>query len=226
MALSDPANLISNSSNTSVASLATASFSPSANAVLLVSVHYARLAPIGTISIADTFSDTLTWTQLVTQTELVGATGEMRCSIFAGVGLSDSPGSGQVQASFTSNAQRTIIIVDEVVGGDIGNGATSLVPETNSVSQTSGTTIAVTLSDIANGNKTYGFVSNNNSGSGITRTSGENLLLEVSTGGTPSFLGQTVHGNDTSLDFGNLNSAQAVALAIELEANRRIFTAK
>lgn len=207
MALGNPTNVISGGNATTTSSDTTASFTPTANALILVSAYAVRGSNTPTtIAISATHTGLVgSWTEVT----LRNAGGTIKGSLFY-ILAGASPSSGTLTFTYSgaSDPIRKVWIVDEVTGA-------SGVSESAS-NETTGTTLTVTLTGIAGNNKSYASVCNVNVAS-ITVGSGETEIIEVTSGGANNARGQTEYGTSTTPDWSGLAATVgSVGLAIEI----------
>jgi len=208
MSLSTPAHINTVVNNNAATVLTLSSFTPTANAALLIAVFCGGLTN-PTITVADTFSDTITWTTQVNTT-----TANLTGYLFTGTGFSGSPGSGAVQATMSVTVPRSIMIVDEVTGHD----TTTPVSETGQDNTISSGVLNASLGGIAAGNLTWGAVVNFN-GTSVTPGAGETELVEAATSAASQNIRvQSQHGSDTSVSWSGLSATQGIGLSMELQA--------
>lgn len=195
-----------------VASQATASISPVANSLILVSVQ--NHVGSGTPNTPTVTGASMTWVAINT-----AGTGLHKTTIFRG--LSSSPGSGALTIDFASQSQNAVLwSVDQFTNVDPGgaNGANAVVQSATQTTTGSSTGITVTLGAFSNtNNATYGMV-------GTDQTPG------ISVGGSFSSLNhQTGSGGESSAEWAVSNqtsvnwtwgsaSLTATAVAVEIKA--------
>lgn len=210
MALGTPTNLISGGNATASASDTTASFTPTANALVIATAFVARAsnAPT-TIAISSTHTGlTGSWTEVT----LRNAGGTAKVSLFyRKAGASPSSGTITFTYSGASNPTRKSWIVDQVTGASgVSESATN---------ETTGTSLTVTLGGIAGGNKSYGAVLSIGAGS-ITVGTGETEIIEATSTGTAEARSQTEYGTSTTPDWSGLSATVgSVGVAIEIQEN-------
>jgi hypothetical protein len=199
-------HLIINGDGVDRTSYTTASISPTANRLVVLSVYNDAASPnIPTVSGAS-----MTWTQVVTRTA-----GSVRITIFRA--LSATPGSGVLTIDFAGQTQAGCMwAVDEFSGvNKTGvNGISAIAQTAGNDATGSQTGITVTLGSFSNANNaTYGVVEWGNNqaiteGSGFTELGESNAYvnLEVEFKNSP----------DTSVDW-TWSSGSNNSLAIALE---------
>ena len=172
------ANLTANFGN-GVTSLTTASISPTANALVIVSVGN-NIASANTPTVSGASG---TWVQIAT---VVSADGSRRVTMFRD--LSSSPGSGALTIDFAAQSQTNVgYSIDQFTGvatsGTHGSGA--IVQNQNTLLVSTNTGITVTLNALkSSNNAAYGYVRNNNgsntivAGSGFTQLSNQDITYE------------------------------------------------
>lgn len=214
MALGTPTNKTSGGNSASAGSNTTASFTPTAGALILAVCAIARGSNVPT-----TIALTTSITGLVgswTEVTIRNTGGSAKISLFY-IMAGASPSSGTITFTYSggTNPIRQAWIVDEVTGAD----PTTPISESNT-NQTTGTTLSSTLGGIAGNNKAYGACMSVNASS-ITVGSGETEILESSSGGASEARLQTEYGTTVGVDWSGLDTTiGSVGLSIEIaEAN-------
>lgn len=207
-------NLDSNKNN-GASSITTASISPTANKLILVSVYNQNnttsTAPTPTVSGAS-----MTWTQVTTKADDNAGTGGHYARVTVFRALSASPGSGTLTIDCTSTQDGIHYSIDEFTNTKTSgtNGADAIAQSTSN-GGTTGTSLTVTLSAFSDSNNaTYGAFGINAStastvGSGFTSLSTNGV-------GTGRSHTEWKNTNDTSVDVTWADSTSSAGIAIEL----------
>lgn len=200
MALGTPTNLTSGGNATASASDTTASFTPTANALVIAVSSACRASSTPTtIAISSTHTGLVgSWTEITIR----NSGGTAKQSLFYRMaGGSPSAGTLTFTYSGASNPTRKSWIVDEITGVDT---TTPILQSTTN--QTTGTTLTATLaSAVLTGNKSYGSVVSIGAAS-ITPGTGETEIIEATSTGTAAARSQTEHGTDANLDWSGLSA--------------------
>lgn len=205
-------------SATDATSYATASISPSANKLVLVTVF----SEAGTASAPTVTGASMTWTQIDTQ-----AQSGRRVTVFRS--LNASPGSGALTIDFGANTQDNIMwTVEEFTGMDITgtNGSGAIVQVTkNTVS--GGTALTVTLAAFSNvNNATYGAFgigvsTTSTAGSGFSKVGDQGV-------GNNRMTTEFKDTNDTSVDitWADIATDDSGGIAIEIKAGASLVSSE
>lgn len=220
-------NLTSNSSAAAATTKATASISPTANALILAWVVS------GTTSSTNPNQPTLsgnglTWEAIGTSLFDNASTSRRRITLFRSMGA--SPSSGAATFSFGGQSQAFFVWgVDQATGVDTtgtnGSGAVGGSGGTNiATNQATGgaTSLTVTLSSFSDANNaTYGCFGFGDSGQTQSVGSGFTSLVNIYDGGVTVELGglsEYKTTNDTGVDVGSSASTEIGGIAIEINA--------
>lgn len=223
MAISAPSYLTEAVATTGVTSLASPSFTPSANALVFVFISGLKGAePYGTsYTIADGFGAGMgSWTQLLgaevqfTDTSFFGSV----TGWYAQAGA--SPGSATVTPSWTNATTRTAMHVIEIASGF--NTSTPVPAASEASNTTTGTTLAVTLGQsLGAGSMAIGFVGSISDSDGITPGTDFTELRETDSGGaggTCTLESQYDAGPaDTTVDWSALAGNASGGIAFEVQ---------
>lgn len=200
MALGTPTNLTSGGNATASASDTTASFTPTANALVIAVSSACRASSTPTtIAISSTHTGLVgSWTEITIR----NSGGTAKQSLFYRfAGGSPSAGTCTFTYSGASNPTRKSWIVDEITGVD-----TTTPIRQSTTNETTGTTLTATLaSAVLTGNKSYGSVVSIGAAS-ITPGTGETEIIEATSTGTAAARSQTEHGTDANLDWSGLSA--------------------
>lgn len=201
-------NLVASGSGTDGTSFTTASISPTANRLVLVTIYSADVSsPAATPTVSGAG---MTWVQVDTVVST-----NFRTTVFRS--MSASPGSGALTIDFGAATQDLCIwCIDEFGNVDTSgaNGAGAVVQSANN-SATGATSLAITLSAFASTNNAtfggFGIGASTSStvGSGFTQLGD----FGVGTGHATS---EWKNSNDTSVDLSWADSATGVGVAVEI----------
>lgn len=216
MAVGTPVLRANAGSTTIATSHASASFTPTANS-LMVAVWSPNhpVTPPTVTGMSDTFTGSGSWTEAVEEANGSGAIAIWTMRIGA------SPGSGAVTGSYSSSGARTGWVIFDVPDVDIS----SPVSESAGANGTS-STLTVTLVGIAAGNLAIGGVSSTGDTDGITPGTGETEIGEGDSGGGSNNRVQAEYGTGTAVDWSALATTQNNGVAIELAAVAAAFSPK
>lgn len=141
--------LTSNFSNTDASSYATASITPTANALILAAIVIRRDVGVGTVTLS---GNGLTWVEIANETENNGTVN--RLTLFRAMGA--SPSAGVVTITATSTANSACWIVQEFTGVEQSgtNGSGAVVAEVTAFGL--GTAMSVSTTAPAAGNAMFG----------------------------------------------------------------------
>ena len=203
MAVSTPSLLTSGSDTSDTTSSTSASFSPTANALIMVAMATVE-NPHTVDSISDTFGG-LSWTQIDSP---VGSDGRHCTFFFANAGA--SPGSGTVTITYNVAVAKAAWVIAEVTG----HNQAAPVSE-QGIANGSGSTLGVTLADFATGNLIIGAIMDHGN-QDIASGSGETEIAEAESGGTTAARAQMQFGTDTTTNWTNLDNRMNKAVAVEI----------
>lgn len=209
------ADLANAANGSALNSYPTASVSPGANNLILVTVSSARAA--GTIATPTVTGASMTWVQILSQGD-AGAGSQRRITMFRG--MSASPGSGALTLDFGGQSQdRAYYAVEQVTGTDTSgtNGSGAIVQSAGATNTGTQTGITVTLAAITSGNATYGGV---RKGTANTPAVGSGFTQLAASSATGFFNTEYQIGTDNTVDWtwGSESAAGTVAVAIEVLA--------
>lgn len=201
-------------------STSSSSYTPS-NPVIIVSLGFgydgATNGAPGITNITDTFSDTITWTQIVKRNN--GATsGASGKEVWVGTGWSSGPGAiTLVRDAIDTNMSRVEVLVNSV------DGINTSAPSAESASSYgTSSTQSVTLGGIAADARSYGSIRSKQDDDGITPGTNENEIAEVATGsGGNRGRVQAQYGDlgtDTTVNWSALTTLENAAVAFEMQS--------
>jgi len=215
-------NLTSGSDVIAGSSATTASITPTANNLILLTVD----SGIGTgPNIPTATGNGLTWVQVANVTH--GSGGDIhRTTVLRAMG--SSPSTGAITIDFASQENSDVYwCVDQFSGIDTSgtDGSGAVVQSATRELTAAATSITVTLAAFAStNNATFGgFHSNGSDG----KTVGTGFTLLATVGGDPhniSLLTEWKNTNDTSVDYSQTNSHLMSAVAIEIKAAAAVTT--
>ena len=210
-------NLLQNGNAADQTSYATASVTPSAGKLLLLSVHNAVGA--GTANVPTVTGCGVTWVQVATVTTS-GLT--QRITVYRALGV---PTAGALTIDMAGQTQdRAMWILDEFDGVETGgaNGADAVVQSNSGTWSSTNTGVSLSLSAFASGeNATYGTIRKNQT-TGITPGSGFNELADSTT-----LIASSEHQTqwkdtpDTSVDWSWASETNSgIYIALEIKSGR------
>jgi len=206
LAVSTPTVLTTGSSSGSTSSDTSASFSPTANCLLLCWIGTNSSGGGSTHAISDTLTGTGTWTQVT------GLSGGTRGSWFYAIAGS-SPGSGTVTFTYSPNATRCAWIILELNGHD------TVTPVAESIVSTgSGATLSAVLTNIDTDHLGVSAIIDKGNSSGVTPGTNETELADITSSGSNEARCQAQHSTDETQDWSGLASNDQVGIALEVAA--------
>jgi Right handed beta helix region len=209
-------NLTSGDNSTGGTSATTASISPTANALVLVSVSGGLNS--GTVPTVTGASGT--WTQIIYEDDNGGSGGNHAVAIFRD--LSASPGTGALTISWGSSTENHITwSIDQCTGTDTTgtHGSGAIVQSVANQSTGTDASFTVTLATLGSANNAaYGFLRNTVSGNAITKGSSFTELANNNVAGSsPSESEWAI--NQTAINWTFTSASYVnVAAAIEIKA--------
>lgn len=213
------ANLTSGSDTDAGSTATTASISPSANKLILLSV--ASRTAISTDPNQPTVTGNgLTWEVVNSIVYDTTSSSRRRITLFRAMG--SSPSSGAISIDFGGQAQDDAVVwnVDEVTGADTSgtNGSGAIVQSVTGKDEAAPAGLTVTLASFGNSNNaTFGtFATDNNTT--FTAGSGFSILAQHTAGAnTMAIVSEYKATNDTTVDIGSTGSVGGIA--VEIKAN-------
>jgi len=202
-----PDSLVSvTSTTTNHTTIVTGSFTPAANTLLIACVAALANDNEPDISISDSFSESLSWTEVT-----VSAATRNTVSIFYAVKTTSA--SGTITATFSTNADRSSMTIVSVTGHDTGTPIAE-----NATAVNTNDTISAALADLASGSLALSACLSRADTDGITEGSNETEISEITSGSTNETRLQIQYnlGTDVTLNTSDLNTSANIIIAIEI----------
>jgi len=202
----------------SVTSTTTASISPTANALVIVSVASRNFTGAGPATVPTVTGASGTWVQIATVSD--GSAGARTVTLFRD--LSASPGSGILTIDFAGVNQGSVgWSIDQLQGTDTtGTNGSGAIVQTGSLNPATGTTTSglITLSAFGSANNAaYGFIRNSGAVT-IVVGSGFTSLANFMTAGGEHVAEWKLNDNTVDWTWAS-QSVTSVAIAAEIKAS-------
>ncbi len=227
MAVATPTNLTKSGSSTGASSYNTASVSPGANRLQLLTV--ASRTGITANSNQPTVTGCgLTWVAIATVVYDDTSSSRKRVTLFRALGASPSSGALTIDFGGQSQTHCQWNLDESASGFDTSgtNGSGAIVQSvTNKDSAGTATTLTGTLAAFGSANNaTYGACVNGGASSSLTQGSGFTKIADDFTSANLDVMTEFRSDNDTTVDFSCASGDELGIIAIEIKASGTAFT--